>query len=152
LNEEGELVTKEGYPVLPKSYFQSPQPITIPPEAIGINVDKSGRIEYMDQTAFDTPVYDNELMVVRVDDLQALKPVGDNYFAFEGDPKTVLNIVEETDQVHQFALEKSNVNPVREMTALIETNRLVEMYQKAMQTQMNDMNQDAINKLAATRA
>jgi len=46
----------------------------------------------------------------------------------------------------------SNVNPVKEMTALIETNRLVEMYQKVMTSQMNDLNSDAINKLASTKA
>jgi flagellar basal-body rod protein FlgG len=34
------------------------------------------------------------------------------------------------------------------MTQMIETNRLVGMYQKAMDAQMNDMNTEAINKLA----
>ena len=37
------------------------------------------------------------------------------------------------------------------MTALIETNRLVGMYQKVMDSQMNDLNSDAINKLANTK-
>ena len=34
------------------------------------------------------------------------------------------------------------------MTQMIETNRLVGMYQKTMDTQMNDMNRDAIEKIA----
>jgi flagellar basal-body rod protein FlgG len=34
------------------------------------------------------------------------------------------------------------------MTKMIEANRLVGMYQKVMDTQMNDMNRDAIEKLA----
>jgi flagellar basal-body rod protein FlgG len=34
------------------------------------------------------------------------------------------------------------------MTQMIETNRLVGMYQKAMDAQMNDMNSDAIQKIA----
>ena len=37
------------------------------------------------------------------------------------------------------------------MTQMIETNRLVGMYQKAMQVQMDDMNNDAINKLATSK-
>ena len=34
------------------------------------------------------------------------------------------------------------------MTQMIETNRLVGMYQKAMDTQMNEMNREAIDKIA----
>jgi flagellar basal-body rod protein FlgF len=49
----------------------------------------------------------------------------------------------------QGFVEKSNVNAVKMMTQMIETNRLVGMYQKAMDTQMNDMNRDAIEKLAS---
>jgi flagellar basal-body rod protein FlgG len=45
--------------------------------------------------------------------------------------------------------EKSNVNSVNEMISLIEANRLVGMYQKAMDAQMNDMNTDAIQKIAS---
>ena len=43
----------------------------------------------------------------------------------------------------------SNVNAVTEMVGLIETNRLVEMYQKVMTSHMTDLNQEAIEKLAA---
>ena len=154
LDEEGRLVTKEGYKVLSQSYFQNHRAITIPENAINVSISKGGRIEYLDQTAMESPIHVDDLMVVRVDNLQDLKPEADNYFKIPGkafDQKN-MNIVTDTDAVHQFMLEKSNVNPVRQMTALIETNRLVEMYQKAMDAQMNDMNQDAINKLASLRA
>ena len=57
----------------------------------------------------------------------------------------------DTNSVMQGYVEKSNVNPVIEMTSLIETNRLVGMYQKAMDAQMNDVNSDAINKLGNVR-
>ena len=50
--------------------------------------------------------------------------------------------------MEQGFVEKSNVNAVKMMTDMIETNRLVGMYQKAMDTQMNDMNKDAIEKIA----
>ena len=51
----------------------------------------------------------------------------------------------------QGFIEKSNVNAVKMMTQMIETNRLVGMYQKAMQVQMDDMNNDAINKIATSK-
>jgi len=153
LNEEGELVTRDGFKVLSRNYFGNHQAITIPEDAIDVSIAKDGRIEYLRQTAMDAPVYLDDLMVVRVDNLQDLKAEGDNYFAMPGKKlERQMNVVTDTRAVYQHMIEKSNVNPVREMTALIETNRLVEMYQKAMTAQMDDMNNDAINKLASTRA
>ncbi len=153
INEDGELVTKNGYPVMSEDYLASRQKIKIPTSAADVSIDKSGRIQYVDQTAINEPVYIGRLMVVRVDDLQNLKPEGDNYFGVrKGRVEEAMKTVKGAAQVHQKMLEKANVNPVREMTALIETNRLVEMYQKAMTTQMDDLNNDAINKLASVRA
>ncbi len=153
LDDEGRLVSKEGYKVLSRSYFQNHRAITIPENALKISISKGGRIEYLDQTAMESPIYVDDLMVVRVDDLQSLAPEADNYYTMPGKKmEQEMNIVSDTDAVHQFMLEKSNVNPVRQMTALIETNRLVEMYQKAMDAQMNEMNQEAVNKLASLRA
>lgn len=48
----------------------------------------------------------------------------------------------------QGFIEKSNVNAVLEMSALIETNRLVDMYQKVMKSHMDELNSEAITKLA----
>ncbi len=153
LDEQGRVVTKEGYPLLSSGYFKNRQPIYIPAEAVNLNVDSNGRIEYMDQTAPDTPVYVDRLMVVRVENPSGLKSEGDNLFTTEtGLKESDLNIVTVTSAVKQGMIEKSNVNPVRQMTELIETNRLVEMYQKAMNAQMDDLNSDAINKLASVRA
>ncbi len=153
LDDQGRMVTKEGYPVLPSGYFKSRQPLYIPAEAINVKIDGSGRIEYMDQTALDTPVFVDSLMVVRVDDMQNLKPEGNNLFTMaDGFKEADLHIARDVSAVKQGMIEKSNVNPVRQMTELIETNRLVEMYQKAMNAQMDDLNNDAINKLASIRA
>ncbi|WP_456322549.1 flagellar hook-basal body protein [Hydrogenimonas sp.] len=153
INENGELVTKDGFPVMSDTYLTNRQKITIPINAADISIDKNGRIEYIDQSAINEPVYLGRLMVVSVDDLHNLKPEGGNYFTVKkGRVEDEMKIVKRSSDVHQKMLEKANVNPVREMTALIETNRLVEMYQKAMTTQMNDLNNDAINKLASVRA
>ncbi|WP_353662746.1 flagellar hook-basal body protein [Hydrogenimonas sp. SS33] len=153
LNDEGELVTKEGFKVLSQNWFQNHRAIRIPEDALSVHIGKSGRIEYLDQTAMEAPIYLDDLMVVRVDNLQDLKSEGDNLFAMPGkNLEREMHVATDTHQVYQYALEKSNVDPVREMTELIETNRLVEMYQKVMTTQMDDMNNDAINKLANVRA
>jgi len=57
--------------------------------------------------------------------------------------------IEESGAVQQGFVEKSNVNAVHMMTQMIETNRLVGISQKVMESQMDDMNRDAINKIAA---
>jgi len=159
LNENGEVVTKDGFKVLSKDYFKNYQSLEIPLNAKDIAIDKSGRILYLDQNNMSELQYVNTIMIVRVDDPQELKPVGDTYFEYKLDEnkkndKTEFHtrIVDNPVSVYQGMLEKSNVNPVREMSALIETNRLVEMYQKAMTTQMDDLNRDAITKLASVRA
>ncbi len=149
----GRMVNENGYPVLSSGYFKNREPIYIPAEAVNLKIDGDGRIEYMDQTAPDTPVFINRLMVVRVDDPQNLKPEGDTLFTIEnGITEEDLNIAIGTSAIRQGVIEKSNVNPVRQMTELIDTNRLVETYQKAMSVQMDDLNRDAISKLASIRA
>ena len=60
--------------------------------------------------------------------------------------------MENGDLVAQGFLETSNINPINEMVGLIETNRLVEMYEKVMKSHMNDLNNDAINKLSSYKA
>jgi flagellar basal-body rod protein FlgG len=75
-----------------------------------------------------------------------LKKEGNNLYRYDGE--TEFQSIEESGAVMQGFVEKSNVNAVKMMTQMIETNRLVGMYQKAMDTQMNDMNRDAIEKIA----
>jgi len=75
-----------------------------------------------------------------------LKKVGDNLYVYEHESE--YKPLEESGAIRQGFVEESNVNAVKMMTQLIETNRLVGMYQKAMDTQMNEMNRDAIEKLA----
>jgi flagellar basal-body rod protein FlgG len=61
-----------------------------------------------------------------------------------------MEIFTDSGVVKQGYLEGSNCNTVQQMTSLVESQRLFDMYQKVMSTQMNDINQDAINKLAKT--
>jgi len=140
VDSNGHLVTKQGYPVLPKSYFKNGKLLSINPSEM-IKADKSGNL-------YQNGTQTSSLYIASFDNLQKLKKVGDNLYAFTGQTPTENSV----NAVEQRFLEKSNINPVIEMTELIDTNRLVEMYQKVMDTQMNEVNRDAIEKLANVRA
>jgi len=94
-------------------------------------------------------VANKRLLVVEPQNIRNITKEGNNLYLPEAaDPLTPLA---ESGSVMQGFIEKSNVNAVNEMIALVEANRLVGMYQKAMDSQMNDLNKDAIEKLAVTR-
>jgi flagellar basal-body rod protein FlgG len=145
-NDEGVLVTKQGYEVLPDDYFSSDSGnISFANEDSIVTIDKNGQISTnLPNSAKFTSA--QKLMIAQPKDVSLLKKEGDSLYAFPD--KNDLTVLDESDAVNQGFLEKSNVNAVKMMTDMIETNRLVEMYQKAMNTQMDDMNRDAIEKLA----
>ena len=87
-------------------------------------------------------------MVVRPQNLKYMQKDGSNLYK---NNNTSMEEVDGSSLLKQGFVEKSNINPISEMTALIETNRLVGMYQKVMDSQMNELNSDAINKLANLR-
>ncbi len=142
LNGDGILTTKEGYPVLPQKYFQNSQYIKVPKNKSLVS-DKSGKL-YSDGNSIA------KFYIATTDDMKSLQKDGDGFYKFPN----IQNIIPSSkkDVVAQGFLETSNVNPVYEMVDLIDTNRLVEMYQKVMNSHMNDLNSDAINKLASIRA
>ena len=137
LDSNGYLVTKEGYKVLDNKN----RPIQIPPGAKNIRIDENANI-YVDQEKIAT------LKIVSINNLKTLQKVGNSMWKFNPNRAKIIT----TNTTLQGFLEKSNVNPVKEMTNLIETNRLVEQYQKVMSTFMDDLNKDAIEKLASIRA
>jgi flagellar basal-body rod protein FlgG len=142
INDQGTLVTKEGYPVLPSTYFTNRQYITLPDDA-PLSVDKTGAL-YAGADEI------GRFYMAQSDDIKTLTKEGDNLYKFNN-----LNEITEMiggDLVTQGFLETSNINPISEMVGLIETNRLVEIYQKVMHSHMNDLNTDAINKLASIKA
>ena len=137
LDNNGFLINKEGFRVLDVNN----NPIQIPLNTKHITIDKNANI-YADGEEIAT------LKIVSVKNLKTLKKIGNNMWQFN--PKNAKIITQNTTL--QGFLEKSNVNPISEMTQLISTNRLVEEYQKVMTTFMDDLNRDAIEKLATTRA
>ena len=137
LDNNGFLINKEGFKILDIKN----KPIQIPLNAKKITIDKNANI-YADGQKIAT------LKILSITNLKTLKKVGDNMWQFN--PKNAKTITNNTTL--QGFLEKSNVNPIREMTELISTNRMVEEYQKVMTTFMDDLNRDAIEKLANIRA
>lgn len=144
LNDEGKLVTKQGYEVLAADRT----PITLNPGDSIITIDRNGQI--MTNVPGDTQMIANKkLMVAEPQNIRMLTKEGESlYIPDVADPLTPMA---DSGGVMQGFVEKSNVNAVNEMIALVEANRLVGMYQKAMDSQMNDLNKDAIEKLAVTR-
>jgi len=146
-NAEGKLVTKQGYEVLSNDYFKnvSNGGISISQEDSAISVDKNGQISTNIPNTSQF-AQGSKFFIAQPDNINLLEKEGDNLYKMKGIEK--LTSLEESGAVSQGFIEKSNVNAVKMMTQLIETNRLVGMYQKAMSTQMDDMNRDAIEKLA----
>ncbi|MDD3476995.1 MAG: flagellar hook-basal body protein [Sulfurimonas sp.] len=147
-DDEGKLVTKQGYEVLPSDYLISNQPITFNEGDSAIEIDKNGQImTNVPNSMMLNQV--NRLFIAQPDNINLLKKEGDGLYRYDGEGGAeALVSLDGSEAVLQGFVEKSNVNAVKMMTQLIETNRLVGMYQKAMDTQMNDMNRDAIEKLA----
>jgi flagellar basal-body rod protein FlgG len=144
-NDEGKLITKQGYEVLSEDYFVSKEGITISEQDAIVNVDKNGKVYINNPNSLNMNEH-SALFIVQPDNIRMLKKEGDNLYKM--DDIDNIKSIETSGAVKQGFIEKSNVNAVKMMTQMIETNRLVGMYQKAMDTQMNDMNPDAINKLA----
>lgn len=151
INDRGILTTKEGFPVLPSAYFQNRQYIQVEPNST-FTVDKTGNIysKNLAEGFEEGGVPMGRFFIAQNDDIKSLTKEGDNLFRFN-DIDEIVDL-QNADVVAQGFLEMSNINPVHEMIGLIEASRMVEMYQKVMTTHMNDLNNDAISKLATTKA
>lgn len=147
-NDEGNLITKQGYEVLKSDYFKDGGKIKFSQEDSILEVDKNGQI-YTNVPGTLNQLQKDKLFIANPDNLSSLKKVGDNLYEYPA--ISTLKPQKESGAVMQGFIEKSNVNAVKMMTSMIETNRLVGMYQKAMQVQMDDMNNDAINKIATNK-
>jgi len=143
-NDEGKLVTKQGYEVLPNN-FASGGKINLSVGDSAIEIDKNGQI-YTNIPNTVQLTQNSKLFIAQPQNIDKLKKEGDNLYSI--DDIASLKSVDSSNAVLQGFVEKSNVNAVHMMTQMIETNRLVGMYQKVMDAQMNDMNRDAIEKIA----
>lgn len=145
IDDNGNLITKQGYEVLPENYYSTGSNISFTTSDTIIEADKNGQISTNLPGSVNLGV-SSKMFIAQPDNINLMVKEGDNLFRYEGVER--VDKLANSGAVRQGFLEKSNVNAVKMMTAMIETNRLVGMYQKVMSSQMDDMNNDAINKLA----
>lgn len=144
LDSSGKLVTKEGFAVLPKEFFEDgASHITLPLDE-RTTFDRDGNYYINDELAGNIGIFEFE-------NIKYLKKEGGNLYKELRENEDRRALIGSNALVQGF-IEKSNVNSILEMTALIETNRLVDMYSKVMKTHMDDLNVDAINKLSTIKA
>ena len=130
INQTGELVTASGYRVAD----QGSGTITIPPDAKEISIDKQGVIS-TDQGPIGS------LMVAEFQNYQSLKPAGNGLYT-STEPATPA----QSTTVIQGRLEGSNVQPVVEMTRMIDVSREYQAMQNVMDNE-HDRQRTAIQRL-----
>ena len=133
---EGRLVTKQGYPVLRDGAGDAATREIRISGATGVTISAAGEI-------FDGAQNVGRLSMLTVGNKDALQKQGQSLFRFRD------NLVPETQvaveaKLHQGFLEGSNVNPIREMTEMIQATRTFESTQKAIQA-YDSMSGKAVN-------
>lgn len=130
LNDQGTLVTADGYPVLGDG-----GPITADPQSLPLSVTSDGVL-----TGRDGPIA--RIKLVKASDAKALVNEGRNLYS----TKTPLP-VDANAIVVPGALEKSNVEPVQAMSRLIAVNRAYASLVGLMQ-RLDEKSGAAIERLA----
>jgi len=132
LNDKGDLVTKDGMPVL----STSDTPIHVGEGAVSI------------QDTGAVTVDGNEIASIKIVNfkkLDGLQKEGFYRFSFNGEPQDVEAVAE--PKVKSGHLEHSNVNAVDEMVHLMAAYRDFESVQRTVKTLMTDMNTRLIQEL-----
>jgi flagellar basal-body rod protein FlgF len=138
LNNQGQLVTENGDPVLGTG-----GPITFQPTDHDINISPDGTITVLEGTA-TTDTIRGKLQVVSFADPQALQKQGSNLYAAPN-PDDAQPDLKST--VRQGYIEKSNVSAVSEMSRLIEVTRAYDQVANMLQNE-SSLHKTAINQLA----
>ncbi|WP_300450142.1 flagellar hook-basal body protein [uncultured Helicobacter sp.] len=148
INSDGQIVNKDGHLVLSRNGLDSGEGLVVS-AGLHLEADKNGNIyvRNLNNDAIAEQINLGALAIVGFENPRYLTKVGKNLYEYPKERENEREIVY-NDVLTQGFVEKSNVNAVREMTALIETNRLVDMYSKVMRSHMDDLNTEAITKLA----
>ena len=128
---DGTLVTQAGFPVASAGGGS----IIIPPNSSQVNIDENGNVSNQDGVL-------GQLGVFEFENVQQLEQQGNNLYALVGGeavPATESRVV-------QGHLEGSNVQPVVEMTRMIDTLREYQTVSRAMERE-NERLRSAIQKL-----
>ncbi len=123
---EGQIVTSDGYPVVPD--------ITIPDDARTISINAEGEVyAYFDDQI--EPQLLGQFTLTGFANAKGLEAIGSNLFRqtpASGDPFTTTPGSDGLGTVRQGYLEESSVDPVREITELIEAQRGYELNAKVI--------------------
>ena len=125
-NGEGLIVTSEGFPVVPE--------ITIPAEARSISINAQGEVYAYFADQVDAQLLDR-LSLASFSNQKGLEAIGGNMFletAASGAPEIGEAGIDGRGTFRQGFLEDSAVDPVREITQLIEAQRGYEMNAKVI--------------------
>lgn len=160
LDNNGVLVTKQGFVVLSREGLNSPENIAesgairIDLSSNNVEISKNGEVFVRNLSNENIGVAEpiGAVAVVSFINPKFLKKIGDNLYELPHERENERMNINDDNVVASGFIEKSNINPVVEMTALISTNRLVDIYSKVMKTYQDDLAPEAINKLAQLRA
>lgn len=128
LNSQGQVVTANGFLLQPA--------ITVPDNAQSITIGSDG-IVTVRVAGNATPTQIGNLQLADFPNATGLMPLGENLFAesaASGTPQTGTPGLNSLGTLVQGSLESSNVNSVKELVDLIETQRAYEMNSKAIST------------------
>lgn len=129
LDTEGQLVTNSGYPVLGEG-----GPIIFGPNESGIEIAKDGTISTNEGLK-------DRLRVVQFENNAALSKEGETLFSTAQQPEPAEDV-----RVLQGVVEKSNVQPISELTRMIETVRAYTSISQ-MLSREQDLRRQAIEQL-----
>jgi flagellar basal-body rod protein FlgG len=128
VDANGQLVTKEGYTVLPG--------ITVPAQALGVTVGLDGTVT-AGMPGQPEPQPLGQIQIASFINPAGLDPRGQNIYsetAASGGPITGEPGAEQFGTLLQGFVEGSNVNVVEELVSMIATQRAYELNSKAIQT------------------
>jgi flagellar basal-body rod protein FlgG len=128
LNENGELVTVQGYLVDPG--------ITVPADATSIDINENGEV-LVKQPGSTASTNVGQLQTANFINPAGLEAIGDNLYLetdASGAPTAGNPGEDEFGPIRQGALEQSNVNVVEEITELISAQRAYEMNSNVIST------------------
>ena len=138
INNQGQLVTASGNPVLGSS-----GPIVFQPTDKQVSIAADGNVTVLEGTSRIDSVR-GKLRLVSFAQAQSLVKEGSNlYSAGEG----TAALPDTTSKLRQGFVEKSNVNSVLEMSRMIEVTRTYTQISNLLQ-QQSDLQKTAIDKLA----
>ena len=130
LDLDGQLVNSLGRPVMTPTNGA----IVIPPGTDRISIAEDGTVSADD-------VLVGQIDIVEFDDPRQLEPLGGTLFATNSVPRPA-----ENTSLVQGAIENSNVQPIVEMSQMIEIARAYESTQRMMQNE-HERHQSAIRRL-----